>query len=129
MPPISYDYAVIRVVPRVDRGEFVNAGVIVSCPSPGYLKARVRLDTDRVRMLDPGADLDAIAEALDAIPRICDGGEAAGPIGRLPLRKRFHWLVAPRSASIQCSPVHTGRCDDLDGALDRLIRTLVDRPA
>lgn len=129
MPDIwVYDYAVLRIVPRADRGEFVNAGVIVSCAANDWLQARVRLDPARVSALDPAADLDAIGRALDAIPRICAGGDEAGPLGGLPARRRFHWLVAPRSAAIQVSPVHTGRCDDLDAVLATLMRRLVDPP-
>ena len=124
----TYDYAIVRVVPHVERGEFVNAGVIVACASQGFLKARIELDEARVRMLAPDVDLDAIRAALAAIPAICEGGERAGAVGRLSLRERFDWLVAPRSTSVQTSPVHTGRCDDLDAALERLMQTMVRRP-
>jgi hypothetical protein len=124
----TYDYAIVRVVPHVERGEFVNAGVIVACASRGFLKARIELDEARVQMLDPDVDLDAIRAALAAIPAICAGGDGAGPLGRLSLRERFDWLVAPRSTSIQVSPVHAGRCDDLDAALERLMKTMVRRP-
>jgi hypothetical protein len=124
----TYDYAIVRVVPHVERGEFVNAGVIVSCTSRGYLKAAVELDEPRVLALDPALDLQAIRDALAAIPVICAGGDAAGALGRLSPRERFDWLVAPRSTSIQTSPVHTGRCDDLDLALRRLMDKMVRRP-
>jgi len=123
----TYDYAIVRVVPHVERGEFVNAGVIVACASQGFLKARIDLDETRVLMLDPTADLEALRAALAAIPAICAGGDDAGPIGRLSLRERFDWLVAPRSTSIQVSPVHVGRCDDLDAALERLLQKMVRR--
>jgi hypothetical protein len=126
--PCTYDYAIVRVVPHVERGEFVNAGVIVACASKGFLKAGVDLDEARLRALDPAADIESIRAALDAIPAICAGGDGAGPIGRLPLRARFDWLVAPRSTSIQVSPVHTGRCADLDAALQHLMRRMVRRP-
>lgn len=130
MPALcTYDYAVVRVVPHVERGEFVNAGVIVACASKGFLKARIELDEPRLLALDPTADLASFDAALSAIPAICAGGEAAGPIGRLSLRERFDWLVAPRSTSIQVSPVHAGRCGDLDAALGRLMDRLVRRPA
>ena len=109
--PCTYDYAIVRVVPRVERGEFVNAGVIVSCAAQGLLQAAIELDEARLRALDPNADLPGLRAALAAIPLICAGGDAAGPIGRLSVRERFHWLVAPRSSSIQTSPVHTGRCE------------------
>jgi hypothetical protein len=122
-----YDYAVIRVVPRVERGEFVNVGVIVSCHASGYLDARIELDEARLLALDAGADVDAVRRTLAAIPAICAGGPDAGPIGRLSLRERFHWLVAPRSSSIQTSPVHTGRCDDLVAVTERLLDVMVRR--
>ncbi len=123
-----FDYAVVRVVPRVERGEFVNAGVIVSCPSKKYLKARVELDAERLAALDPNFDRETIERHLAAIPLICEGGAAAGPIGLLPQRARFHWLVAPRSTIIQTSPVHTGFCEDGDRILEHLFRTMVSRP-
>ena len=127
--PCTYDYAIVRVVPHVERGEFVNAGVIVACASQGFLKAAIGLDEARLRALDPKADLEAIRTALASIPTICAGGSGAGPLGRLSLRERFDWLVAPRSTSIQVSPVHTGRCADLDAALEHLMRTMVRRDA
>ena len=127
--PRSYDYAVVRVVPRVERGEFVNAGVIVSCAAEGYLRARIELDEARVLALDPNADLETIRLTLATIPAICAGGDAAGAIGKLSGRERFHWLVAPRSTAIQTSAVHTGRCDDLDAALDKLMDRMVRPPA
>jgi hypothetical protein len=103
-----YDYAIIRVVPRVEREEFVNVGVIVSCPARKFLEARIELDEKRLLALDPTLDIDSIRAHLAAIPAICAGGEQAGPIGKLSQRERFHWLVAPRSATIQTSPTHTG---------------------
>ena len=124
----TYDYAVIRVVPRVERGESVNVGVIVSCPARGLLDARIELDAARVRALDASADLDAIAKHLATIPLICAGGEAAGPIGRLAPRERFHWLTAPRSTIIQCSPVHTGQCREGEDVIERLLETMVRVP-
>ncbi len=130
MPTLcTYDYAVVRVVPHVERGEFVNAGIIVACASKGFLKARMELDEARLLALDPGADITSIQAALAAIPATCAGGAAAGPIGRLSVRERFDWLVAPRSTSIQVSPVHSGRVADLDSALERLMETMVRRPA
>jgi len=123
--PCTYDYAVVRVVPRVERGEFVNAGVIVCCAQHGFLRAHIELDEARVRALDAHADIEAIRAALAAIPAICAGGEAAGELGRLSLRERFDWLVAPRSTSIQVSPVHTGRTGDLEAETERLLDTLV----
>ncbi len=127
-PRSSYDYAVLRVVPRVDREEFVNAGVILFCLEKDFLGARVALDRARVTVLHPEADLALIAEHLAAIPRICAGGAEAGPIGRLSQRERFHWLVAPRSTVVQVSPVHAGLCDDPARALDAVFERMVAVP-
>jgi hypothetical protein len=124
----AYDYAVIRVVPRVERGEFVNAGVVLSCKAGGFLEARVELDEARLRALDPGADLDVVRAHLEAFAAICAGGDSAGPIGRLPARERFRWLTAPRSTVIQTSPVHSGRCDDHATMLERLLDAMVRAP-
>jgi hypothetical protein len=121
----TYDYAVIRVVPRVDRGELINAGVILSCPAVDFLEARIELDESRLLALDPTIDLEATRVNLEMIPRVCRGGAEAGPIGELPQRSRFHWLVSPRSTIIQLSPVHTGRTDDPAKALERLLDTMV----
>src|SRR5262245_26568732 len=99
----TYDYAIIRVVPRVEREEFINVGVIVSCPARKFLEARIELDEERLKALAPTLDLDSIRIHLAAIPAICAGGEQAGPIGKLSQRERFHWLVAPRSTIIQTS--------------------------
>lgn len=126
--PSSFDYAVIRIVPRVEREEFVNAGVILFCLARDFLGARVELDRDRVRALCPGVDLAVVDEHLAAIPRVCAGGEGSGPIGRLSRRERFHWLVAPRSTVIQVSPVHSGLCDDPARALERLMDRMVRPP-
>jgi hypothetical protein len=123
--PCTYDYAILRVVPRVERGEFVNAGVIVCCAPENFLQARIELDEARVHALDPAIELEPIRTALAAVPVICAGGDAAGAIGQLSLRERFDWLVAPRSTSIQVSPVHTGRAQDLAEAMERLLETLV----
>ena len=126
--PWPFDYAVVRVVPRVERGEFVNAGVIVSCPGRDYLRARVELDAERLAALDPGFDRETVERHLAAIPLICEGGAPAGPIGLLPQRARFHWLVAPRSTIIQTSPVHTGFCEDGVAVLERLFERMVRPP-
>ena len=123
----SYDYAVIRVVPRVDREEFVNVGIILACQDSAFLDARIELDEARLLALDPAADLTTVREHLATIPRICAGGAAAGALGRLSRRERFDWLTAPRSAVIQTSPVHTGRCADPAAALEHLMRTMVRR--
>ncbi len=118
--PASFDYAILRVVPRVERQEFVNAGVVVFCLEKRYLAARIHLDRDRLRALWPEIDLELVGEHLEAVARICEGDPAAGPIAQLSQRERFHWLVSPRSTIIQPSPVHTGLCDATDGILDRL---------
>lgn len=129
MPALSsFDYAVIRVVPRVERGEHVNAGVILFCLEKDFLKARIEVNGPRLSALWPETDLDLVRQHLEAIPRICDGAPDAGPIARLTLRERFHWLVAPRSTIIQVSPVHAGLCDDPERALDELFRQMVIVP-
>ena len=126
---VTYDYAIVRVVPKVERAEFVNAGVIVSCPARDLLLARIALDEQRLVALDPTIDLESVRTHLAAIPLICAGGEGAGPIGRLSQRERFHWLVAPRSTIIQTSPTHTGSARDLDAVVERLLETMVRAPA
>ena len=125
---LVYDYAIVRVVPRVERGEQVNVGVILSCVDGEFLEARIEVDPARLRALDPALDLDAIQAGLDAIMTVCAGGPAAGPIGALPPRGRFRWLVSPRSTVIQMSPVHTGRTTDPPAALERLLDTMVRNP-
>ena len=124
---LPYDYAVVRVLPRVERGEQINAGVILSCPANGYLRARFELDEALLDCMAPGLDPAPIRAALAGIEAVCTGGGAAGALGRLSARERFHWLVAPRSASVQVSAVHTGRCADLDAALEDLMNKLVRR--
>ena len=121
----TYDYAIIRVVPRVERGEAINVGVILSCPALDFLDARIELDPSRLLAIDPSADVEATRAHLEMIPRVCRGGAGAGPIGKLPQRSRFHWLVSPRSTIIQLSPVHTGRTSDPEKALERLLETMV----
>ena len=141
-----YDYAVIRVVPRVEREEFLNVGVILSCPAKKFLEARIELDEARLLAFAPWLDLDSIRPHLAAIPAICAGGAQAGPIGQLTQRERFHWLIAPRSTGwsassltlrakrhaiaprstiIQTSPAHTGACRNPGEALERLLDTMV----
>lgn len=121
----AYDYAIIRVVPRVERGELMNVGVILSCPGADFLAARIALNRERLLALDPGLDIEAIQAHLATIPAVCRGGADAGPIGALPQRNRFHWLVSPRSTIIQMSPVHTGRTSDPSAALERLLDQMV----
>ena len=122
---LSFDYAVLRVVPRVEREEFVNAGVILFCLARDFLEARVEIERARVLALFPGTDLALVEEHLLAVPRICAGGEGSGPIGRLSRRERFHWLVAPRSTVLQVSAVHSGLCDDPLRALEHLMDVMV----
>jgi len=124
--PCSFDYAAIRVVPRVEREEFINAGVVVFCLEKRFLDARIHLDEARLRALWPETDVDLVREHLEAIPRICVGDEAAGPIAKLSQRERFHWLISPRSTIIQPSPVHTGLCESTEDLSERLARQLLD---
>lgn len=125
MADVTYDYAIIRIVPRVERGEQINVGVILSCTDSDVLECKIELDEARVRALAPGIDMDAVREGLAMIPRVCAGGPAAGPIGELPARGRFRWLVSPRSTIIQASPVHTGRTSDPSATLEHLMKTMV----
>ena len=118
----SFDYAVIRVVPHVEREEFMNVGIILFCRTQRFLEARIELDLNRLLGLDPDIDVAQLQANLEVIPQICAG---AGPIGQLDLTERFHWLVAPRSTIIQASPVHTGLCDDPEEALEHLMDTTV----
>lgn len=124
-----FQYAIVRVVPSIERGESVNAGIILFCRPQRYLRARVELDETAVSALAPGWDASAVRPHLEAIPRICAGEEAAGPIARLTQPERFHWLVSPSSTMIQASPVHTGLTDDPAATLEHLYRALVERPA
>jgi hypothetical protein len=120
-----FSYAVYRVVPRVDRGERINAGVVVFSRPLGFLGARTRLDEERLRALWPDLDPAGVRPHLDAIERIAAGDPAAGPIAQLDLTARFHWLVAPSSTIIQPSPVHTGICPDPAAELEKLFARLV----
>ncbi len=121
----AFDYAVVRVVPRVDRDEFVNAGVIVFAPQERFLEARTHLDEARVRALWPTADVEQIRRHLEAIPRIASGDPTAGPIAQLSQSARFHWLTSPRSTMIQISPVRTGLSSEPEKLLDHLAQELV----
>ena len=123
-----FAYAVVRVVPNVERGEFVNAGVIVGCRPKRFLAARVALDPDRLHAIAPDCDEEEIRRHLDAIPRIAAGDPAAGPMAALSQPERFHWLVSPSSTVVQPSDVHTGMTDDPAATLEHLFRTLVLPP-
>ena len=125
----AYDYAVIRVVPQVEREEFVNVGVILSCPDRQFLQTRVHLDLARLRAFAPDLDVEMVQAPLASFEAICQGGPDAGPIGALPPRQRFHWLVAPRSTIIQTSVPHTGLCRDPLETLERLFRLYVPTAA
>jgi hypothetical protein len=120
-----YDYALVRVVPRVEREEFINVGVIVSCQRTGYLQAAIALDEARLLAIDPYVDLETVQRHLGAIEAICAGRPEGGPIALLPYRARFHWLTAKRSSIIQTSSVHTGLCVDAGGALERILDRMV----
>jgi hypothetical protein len=122
----AFDYAIVRVVPQVEREEFVNVGVILFCRTRRFLKVRLQVDPQRLMALDPTLDLKEVQEHLALIPRICAGGPEAGALGELSQSERFHWLVAPRSTVIQISPVHSGVGDDPQAALDDLFARLVD---
>ena len=125
MADVTYDYAIIRIVPRVERGEQINVGVILSCTDSDVLECAIALDEARVRALAPNIDMDAVREGLAVFPRVCAGGPAAGPIGELNARGRFRWLVSPRSTIIQASAVHTGRTSDPATTLEHLMKTMV----
>lgn len=123
-----YEYAILRVVPRPERGEAINAGVVLHCPENGFLEARVHLDAERLRILDPALDPATVLAHLESARRVCAGGPEAGPLGRLSTRERFGRVVAPRSTVVQPSPVHTGFTDDPEKDLDRLLREMVLPP-
>ncbi len=124
----AFEYAIIRVVPRVERGEFINVGVVLFCRGRRYLNAQVEPDRHRLRALAPGLDLPFVEAQLRLIPLVCAGGAAGGPIGLLPQPERFRWLAAPRSTIVQPSPVHCGTCIDPADALNQLMASMV-RPA
>lgn len=124
----TYDYAILRVMPRVDRGEVVNVGVILSCPELQFLEARIAIDRARVLSLDPAVDLATVEETLNGIVAICRGDAETGPLGEMPQRNRFHFLVNPRSTIVQPSPTHTGRTHDPAATLDALMLKLVYPP-
>jgi hypothetical protein len=126
--PQPYEYALIQLVPRADRGECMNAGVVLYCQALRYLEARVSLDEARLAALDPVADPVALAWALGAWTQVCQGVPAAGAAGRERLGSRFRWLVAPRSTVVRTGPVHTGLTSDPQSEITRLLRLLVLRP-
>lgn len=127
--PSAFEYAVIRVVPRVERGEFLNAGVVLFCRVHRFLAARVELDPHRLAVLAPELDAATVRRHLDVYPLVCAGGPAAGPIGLLTQTERFGWLVAPLSTIVQPSPVHCGLTANPAATLDHLLDTMVHLPA
>lgn len=120
-----FEYALVRVVPRVERGEQFNAGVVVYCRAKSFVAARTHLDEGKLRALDPEADAGGIRAALGAVERICAGGVEAGQAERDDAGRRFRWLIAPRSTVVQPGPVHTGLTADPAAEVDRLLDLLV----
>jgi Protein of unknown function (DUF3037) len=129
VPTVWYSYAVVRVVPRVDREEFLNVGVILFAREQEFLAARIELDRQRLRSLAPDIDVELVERHLQTLQAISEGSGAGGPVAALPAPERFHWLVAPRSTMIQTSAVHVGRSENPRQALDELMRTLVRQAA
>ncbi|MEV4438720.1 DUF3037 domain-containing protein [Streptomyces sp. NPDC049577] len=120
-----FEYALLRVVPRVERGEQINAGVIVYCQARSYVEARVHLDEARLRALDPDVDVECVRAALRAVEGVCAGGERAGQAAGDDAGRRFRWLIAPRSTVVQPGPVHTGLTPDPESEAERLLDLLV----
>lgn len=120
-----FEYAVIRLVPRVDREEFVNVGVILYCAKQQFLKTLFQLDADRIASLYPEVDIEVVRKHLNTFQLICEGDPGAGPIAKLPIAERFRWLTATRSTIIQISKVHPGFCTDAEETLNKLYRQLV----
>jgi len=127
--PSSFDYAVLRIVPAVEREEFFNAGVILFCPEQRFLDARVSLDREKLAAFAPALAVDEVQRRLEAIEKICAGDPGAGPMAQLSQRARFHWLIAPRSTLVQVSPAHSGICEDPQSTLDRLFNEQVSPPS
>ncbi|MFC4611080.1 DUF3037 domain-containing protein [Streptomyces maoxianensis] len=120
-----FEYAVLRVVPRVERGEFFNAGVVVYCRAKSFVAARTHLDEAKLTALDPQADVTGVRAALHAVEGVCRGGEGAGQAARDDDGRRFRWLIAPRSTVVQPGPVHTGLTADPEAEVERLLTLLV----
>lgn len=123
-----YEYAVLRVVPRPERGEAINAGVVLHCPETKFLEARFHLDEERLRALDAGLDPASVAKHLEAMRRLCLGGSEAGALGMLSARERFGRVAAPRSTILQPSEVHTGFTEEPERELERLFEEMVLPP-
>ena len=129
MPALnSYDYAIVRLVPCVERGEYINVGVILFCRTRRFLGALISVDVPRVTTLFPTIDIKIVQQHLDTIPLVCAGSAEAGIISQLSQSERFHWLVSPRSTVIQTSPVHSGLCSDPAAKLEHLLKTMVLLP-
>ncbi len=126
--PHAYEWAVLRVVPRVERCEFVNVGVVVYCQALDYLGVTLTDDLARAQALDPALDVAGVQSHLEGVRAVCEGAPAAGANGRRPPGERFRWLVAPRSTVVQASPVHTGLTEDPGAELDDLARRMVLAP-
>jgi hypothetical protein len=120
-----FEYAVIRVVPRVERGEFVNVGIIVYCSSKKFLKTRFYLNVEKIEALSKEVGIEELEKRLAAFEKVCGGGDSGGKIGKLPVASRFRWLTATRSTIVQTSPVHPGFCEDPDETLTKLYDKLV----
>jgi hypothetical protein len=127
LEPSSYDYALIRVVPNVERGECLNVGVLLFCRTQRFLGIRIHLDQTRMLTLSPDLDLDTVQQQLEAIAHICMGTPEAGLLGKMSQSERFHWLISPRSTIIQTSHVHVGLCTDPEATLEHLLKTMVYR--
>ncbi len=125
MPAHSFDYAIIRLTPRIERGESINVGVVVFCRTKRFLAAPTYCDLARLQALDPACDMTTIQEHLAVFTAVALGDSVAGPIATLPLAERFHWLVAPRSTIIATGPVHCGLCDDPQLVVTQLLHKLV----
>ena len=123
--PLAFDYTIVQIVPRIERDERINAGVILFCPAAAFLGCRIALDPERLRALAPDADVAAVDAQLDAVRAVCAGDPAAGPIALLSPSERFHWLSTPRSTVVQPSPPHAGLSDDPAAALERLFAASV----
>jgi hypothetical protein len=124
-PASAFSYAIVRVVPDIERGEFINAGVLLFARQHDFIAARVELDEARLLAICPEADASDVEAALKAFVRVAEGDPDAGPMAALPKSERFGWLAAPSSTVVQCSPTHTGLCSDPQQALDELFDDLV----
>jgi Protein of unknown function (DUF3037) len=121
----SYDYAIVRIVPLVERGECINIGVIVFCRTQRFLDMLIHFDQHRLNAFAPGLDFSLVQQEIEHLLQVCRGGHASGPIGELSQAERFHWIVSPRSTIIQTSPVHCGICSDPRRTLENLLEKLV----